>query len=358
MRRAAFARPAARRVAVLVASALALATASCSADPAAGAAPAPEAATPSSSSEDTPDTAPLAIRSPDAPPVAEGGQDSGHDGGSTDGSADPALDPDEAALVFDRPVDLMVPDDLADDEAAPVVLVLHGFTADRDLQRIYFGFDTPARERGVIMVYPDGTADPDGSRFWNATDACCNLYGSGVDDVAYLSAVVDFVATVHPIDRDRVYVVGHSNGGFMSHRLACDRANVFAAIVSLAGANHLDPADCRPSEPVAVVQAHGTLDDVIRYDGGRLFMAPYPSAVDTIATWAAANQCTGELAEADTLDLDTRIGGAETRVGRVDGCPTGGDVELWSIDDAGHIPTIDVGFAETVLDWFLAHPNA
>ncbi|MFN8023656.1 MAG: alpha/beta fold hydrolase [Acidimicrobiales bacterium] len=351
MRRVGVPRSACRRAAVVVlALGLAALPAACSTDPAAGAAPDPAA---------PPTSDVLAFHAPGSTVSGTPADPASPDDVSGNGSGDgAALDPGEAALVFDRPVDLMVPDDLAADDEAPVVIVLHGFTADRNVQRIYFGFDTPARERGVIMVYADGTADRDGSRFWNATDACCNLYGSDVDDVAYLSAVVDFVATVHPIDRRRVYLVGHSNGGFMSHRMACDRADLFAAIVSLAGAMHLDPDDCRPSEPVDVVEAHGTLDDVIRYDGGTLFMAPYPSAERTVADWAEFDHCTGGRVDTRTLDLDTRVRGAETQVSEYEGCPDGGDVELWTIEGAGHIPTIDAGFAETVLDWLLAHPDA
>ena len=83
--------------------------------------------------------------------------------------------------------------------------------------------------------------------------------------------MVEEVAAEHAVDRRRVYVVGFSNGGFMSYRLACDHADRIAAIVSISGATYADPDRCAPSEPVAVLEVHGTDDRTIPYDGGMWF---------------------------------------------------------------------------------------
>jgi pimeloyl-ACP methyl ester carboxylesterase len=81
-----------------------------------------------------------------------------------------------------------------------------------------------------------GQQDRRGHRFWSATDACCNLDGLAVDDVAYLRAVIRDVSARHAVDPRRVFIVGHSNGGFMAHRMACEASDLVAAVVSLAGA--------------------------------------------------------------------------------------------------------------------------
>src|SRR5581483_6000699 len=108
------------------------------------------------------------------------------------------------------------------------------------------------------------------------------------------------VASRYTIDPRRVYAAGASNGGYMAHRVACDAADRVAAVVSVDGANWKDPARCRPSEPVAVLEVHADTDEVVRYEGkeftidGTLHVLP--SAHATVATWAARDGCTGPLA--------------------------------------------------------------
>jgi polyhydroxybutyrate depolymerase len=266
---------------------------------------------------------------------------------------------DGGEVVSVRPYGLVVPDDHDADSPAPLVVLLHGYTATGAIQLAYFGLEAVAGDRGVLIAYPDGTADGVGNQFWNATDACCDLGGSGVDDVGYLTAVVDDVAERCTVDPDRIYMVGHSNGGFMSHRMACDRADRVAAIASLAGANWADPEQCEPSEPVSVLQVHGDADGTILYGGGGIGENGYPSAADTVASWAASNGCEGELEATDVrLDLDSAMADDETRVDRYADCPDGAAVELWTIEGGGHVPgLVQPAWPEAVLDFLLAHPR-
>ena len=123
-----------------------------------------------------------------------------------------------------------------------LMVLLHGYGATGQIQDQYFQFTQLANAKTFLLATPDGTSDPTPKQFWNATDACCNFYGSAVDDVKYVTAILDEAALKFRVDPKRVYAVGHSNGGFMAHRLACDRAARIAAIVSLAGATWKDPA--------------------------------------------------------------------------------------------------------------------
>jgi polyhydroxybutyrate depolymerase len=171
--------------------------------------------------------------------------------------------------LADRPYQLMVPEGETD-APAPLIVLLHGYGASGAIQAAYFGILDVAAEQGILVAYPDGLKDGMNRRFWNATDACCNFTGGEQDDVAYLTALIDDVAANHPVDPARVYLVGHSNGGFMAHRMACERSSRIAAIVSLAGVTWDEPAACDPSAPVAVLQVHGDADTTIRYEGGVL----------------------------------------------------------------------------------------
>ena len=151
---------------------------------------------------------------------------------------------------------------------APLVVMFHGYGATGAQNEAYLTFAATSDAHGFLYAYGNGSIDEAGKQFWNATDACCNFWDSSVDDDAYFDAIVADVSAKYSVDPKRVYVIGHSNGAFISHRLACDRAGEVAAIVSLEGAQWLDPSDCAPSQPVAVAEIHGTADTTILFDGG------------------------------------------------------------------------------------------
>jgi polyhydroxybutyrate depolymerase len=245
----------------------------------------------------------------------------------------------------------------------PVVLLLHGFGANGIEQDLLpgFHFGDLANARTFLFLNPDGTLNTAGQRYWDATDACCAQYGGHpVDDVGYLGAVLDDVERKFNVDKKRVFVVGHSNGGFMAHRLACDLAPRIAAIVSLAGVTWLDPTRCKPSEPVAVLQVHGTADLIVHYDGGHIgdsiYLPEYPAAPVTVQDWGGYNGCApGLMMTETTLDIETVLPGAETTVQRFTGCPSSGAVELWSIQGGSHVPSLVSTWSSMVYDFMMAH---
>ena len=239
--------------------------------------------------------------------------------------------------------------------ALPLVVLLHAYGVDAHVQDIFFGLSNLVDSAGFLLALPEGTVDSRGKRFWNATDGCCNLDGSSVDDVAYLDAVIDDVSAHHWVDKKRVFVTGHSNGAFMSHRYACDRAARVAAFVALAGDDWLDTTRCKPSEPVAALQVHGDADAAIPYNGGALA----PSARASMLGWAQANGCAVAPPEMGApLDLDKSLDGAETVVEKWNGCKPGGAAELWTIRGAGHVPAFRLPFwPQTIWGWMSAHPK-
>jgi pimeloyl-ACP methyl ester carboxylesterase len=104
-------------------------------------------------------------------------------------------------------------------------------------------------------------------RFWNATDACCNLYGATVDDSAYLTDLIKMISTQYTVDPRRVYLVGHSNGAFMSFRMACDHADIITAIAALNGRHVERPDEVQPVPAGERAQhpRHGRLDHPLRW---------------------------------------------------------------------------------------------
>jgi polyhydroxybutyrate depolymerase len=263
-----------------------------------------------------------------------------------------------------RPFDVFVPTTYAQGTPMPLVILLHGFGASGAIQEAYFQLQGLAESRGFLYVHPDGTLNQIGRTFWNATDGCCGV-ASDVDDVGYVLSIIDQVSADYSVDPKRVYVMGHSNGGFMSYRLACEASDRIAAIASLAGATYLDQAACAPSEPVSVLQVHGTADETISYEGDQLpfMVSAFPSARQTVSTWAQYNSCGATATPAETgLDIDQVLPGPETATETFDGCPSGIDVSLWTIEGGSHIPNIATAttpypLSEGIIDFLLAHPK-
>jgi polyhydroxybutyrate depolymerase len=261
----------------------------------------------------------------------------------------------------DRPVTVRVPTGYDPSKPAPLVMMLHGYGSANILTELYFPMSSLADEHGFFYVAPNGTFDSQDRRFWNATDACCDYDHTNIDDVGYLTSLVADVRAAYNIDPARIYVMGHSNGGFMSHRLACDHAEIVAAIASYAGAVWADPSKCQPSASVGILQIDGTADTEVLYDGtipegGATTPGVYPGAKQTLAIWAQKNQCPGALADTGTmLHVDQDGTGQETSVARYDGCAGNGAAELWTVQGAPHVFAWTHDGLEAVWAFFEAH---
>lgn len=273
----------------------------------------------------------------------------------------------EVLLGGDRRATVVhVPSKLDPTEPLSVVILLHGYGSNAQSIDSYLNLASLIETERIVVIAPDGTEDRRGNRFWNATDTCCDFEDRAIDDVAYLTGLVKEVKEKLLVDPRRVYAVGHSNGGGMALRLACDAANTFAAVVDLAGAFYSDFAMCKPTEPVAIRHMHGTGDAVVPYIGGPISPrvsiksgANLPTAPAIATAWAAWNGCNKDP---DTLfpalDLDRFETGAETKVSKYTGCKGGADVELYTMVRSSHSPTaFQKDFIQGLWDFLKEHPK-
>lgn len=252
-----------------------------------------------------------------------------------------------------------VPDGYDPDVATPLIVLLHGYTSSGTRVDQYMGLSAIADDYEFLLVAPDGTRESADNEnpFWNASIACCNFYQSEVNDVAYIMSIVDEMKARYNVDRNRIYLIGHSNGGFMSYRMAYEHPETFAAIASLAGADHTERRQ-GPAAPVHVLQIHGTADATIAYRGGEIRENRYPGALTSVRRWAAHNGCEGNGRAREMRDLDASLPGFETGVLRFNiGCRSGGSAELWTISAGAHSPTFSASYAEQVVEWLYAHPK-
>lgn len=254
------------------------------------------------------------------------------------------------------PVRVDLPEALPGEEGYPLVIALHGYGNDGAYLNRYFGLAPLVDTWGFAYTYPDGVEDLFGWRNWNATDYCCNFFGDR-DDVGYLLDLRAAIEAEIPVDPKRVWFIGHSNGGFMSYRMACEDADRIAGLVSLAGATWEDRSACAPTSPVHVLQVHGTRDETILFDGDCPLGTCYPGVKETLTDWSTYNGCAPEPIAVGELDLDAAVDGAETRQIQVERCAEGGSVALWRMSRSGHIPDLTPAFAEEVVRWLFAHPK-
>jgi polyhydroxybutyrate depolymerase len=248
-----------------------------------------------------------------------------------------------------------------DAEGAPVPLVLsfHGLASNSAQQAWTTKLSAKADAEGFIVVYPQGLGTP--TRWRLVPDASRR----GNDDVAFARDLIAHLQTVYTIDPARIYVTGMSNGGGISNRLACDLADVVAAVAPVAGAyGYADR--CNPAQPVPVLAFHGLDDPIVLYNGtGRVAIldSALPPIHEWAEGWAARNGCDPDPA-AETAVIE----GTEFTVETWTNCESAGvTVILYSIDGIGHVwpggnsilllgPTGSVSATDVMWDFFAAHP--
>ena len=133
-------------------------------------------------------------------------------------------------------VSLYIPNSYDSEKPLPLIVALHGFTGSSESIKKYWRMNRLVDEKQFIFCIPDGTKNTRDQRFWNATKACCDFETGAVDDSGYLRSLIELIEKKYAVDPKSIHFLGHSNGGFMSLRMACEHADKIASVQSLAGA--------------------------------------------------------------------------------------------------------------------------
>jgi polyhydroxybutyrate depolymerase len=183
--------------------------------------------------------------------------------------------------------------DLSNGELAPLLFVLHGFGGTAADMRSYTGIEDELQRLGnfqAIVVYPNGTGAESGlPQSWNAGNCCPFAIYEPVDDVAFFDALITKLGGQYNIDPQRVWVMGHSNGGMMAYRLACELSEKVTAIAVAAGALMMET--CAPAQPVSALHVHGGADLVVPLEGGITAGLQFPSAQMSMQRFAESQSC-------------------------------------------------------------------
>jgi polyhydroxybutyrate depolymerase len=207
-----------------------------------------------------------------------------------------------------------------------LVLAFHGGgSTATQLQRVT-GLDVLAERERFILAYPEAF-----ERSWAAGVGGTAAEKQGVDDVGFAKAVIEDIAKTHTLDRTRVFATGLSNGAILTHRLACEAADTFAAIAPVIGAIAKSIAvSCRPRVPVAVVAIQGLADPSVPFEGD----AAVESSRTTEELWRSLNGCAPAMT-ATPLPVTVNDGTTVQRRSYAS-CRDGADVMWYEIQGGGH----------------------
>ena len=208
----------------------------------------------------------------------------------------------------------------------PLVLAFHMLGGNSRQMEWLSHMNKVADEHGFIVVYPDGYKNSwaDGSGLFAADQ-------EKIDDVAFTSELIDEMTDLYNIDGKRVYATGFSNGGFLTHRLACEIPDRLAAVATVGATLPKDVLpECEPVESISVMMINGTDDYSVKWDGSEDFA----SVTETTSKWALLEECSKDAQitdEPDVVDDDT-----EVNIESYQECLDNVEVRLYIIKGGGH----------------------
>ncbi|GEM_PF-618994 len=236
-----------------------------------------------------------------------------------------------------------VPSDIS--EEVPLLLALHGGGGSAVSFRRNTDFDVLAEEEGFIVVYPDGSGRHEHHlHTWNTGITDTYADRQGVEDVKFLSLLIDELTDRYEIDGSSIYMIGHSNGGKMTYRFASEHPEKLAGIApsscSLGVREEEDAPPTtvpEPPEPLSVIHIHGKEDKTVPYHGGEgrsIRGTRYDISVnESVMFWVEHNDCDKEpmIEEDREIEVKRYLGGEDDT-----------QVSLVTLNEAGHFwPDMD-----------------
>lgn len=289
----------------------------------------------------------------------------------------------EETLTHDGRTRRFLVHDFSGGKRAPVVIVLHGGGGHPENAADMTQFDAIAAREKFITVYPAGSGGTPGGRLltWNAGHCCAYARENKIDDVGFISVMIDGLVASGRADPKRVYVTGMSNGAMMSHVLARELPGKIAAIAPVVGAVFGDEPPANAPMPAIIFVGQDDLTVPAaggaiggnrragnRRDGFITSLARAPADHDVAPDiaqadyWVKANGCAS--APVEIFDRQDRL--VEIRWN----CPGGADVHFYRVANNGHAwpggkagraeadqPTQSFSASETVWRFFRDHPR-
>ncbi len=201
---------------------------------------------------------------------------------------------------LDRYYILHVPPNYKASAKNPLIVAMHGGTGNMQIQANdkYYKLVSKSDKEGFIVAFPNGHSPFKSGILatWNSGKCCGSARDEKIDDVKFLTEMVQNIQKQVSIDPKKVFAIGMSNGGMMAYRLACD-TNLFKAIASVTGTDITET--CKPKRAVSVLHIHAKDDKNVLFSGGagedafgdKSKITNFTSVPDTIKKWTKLNEC-------------------------------------------------------------------
>lgn len=202
-----------------------------------------------------------------------------------------------------------IPDGVSLEQNVPAVVLLHGAGRTMNDMVSFTAMNAVSAEEKFIVVYPQAATSLFTGYVW-ADGRNTEADQAGVNDVLFLTSLVDTLAARYNVDDNRCYLGGFSNGGFMAVRMACEASGRYAAIGMVGASMDVDLfASCKPTYPTALIAFFGTFDPGVPYEGGPM---PNPDSKPVVAfdsmlsRWSTINACStvGSYSFLDDVNVD------------------------------------------------------
>jgi polyhydroxybutyrate depolymerase len=194
---------------------------------------------------------------------------------------------------LNRTYRLNLPPTYYENSDLPLVIALHGGGGSADQCETDYGLTIKANAENYIIVYPEGVQS-DGIlkvRTWNAGTCCDYAVEKNIDDVHFISVLIDDLVKNYKINSKKVYLTGMSNGAILSYRLACEIPNKITAIAAVSGPLSLKQA-CQSTKPIPIMHLHSVLDQKVPFNGGTGILGnTFPAVAAGLTTWSKINEC-------------------------------------------------------------------
>lgn len=242
---------------------------------------------------------------------------------------------------LERTYIIYIPSSYEPSKPIPMVILFHGGSGTgQGMEKLTLGgLNRIADREGFVVLYPDGI-----EKHWNDGRGlqAYRAHRENIDDVGFISALIDHLIRTLNVYATRIYAAGISNGGQFSQRLACELSDRIAAIgvVAIQLPEHFPPV-CAPNRPVSVLMMPGTEDPLVPWEGGEIGFkrgrkfGRVLSVSESIRFWTAKNRCPPSPMITYEPDRDPKDG---TRVRReiYGPCSQETEVLLYAIEGGGH----------------------
>ena len=220
-----------------------------------------------------------------------------------------------------------LPENYSNTAVLPLMIYLHAYDWNVNVGMDYTQMNLVADTSGFILVCPSAI-----NNRWNSGVGDNPIWPAPeVDDVGFINALIDTLNENFSIDPERIYTCGFFNGGFMSHKLACQLSHRIAAIASVGGIISAGTVEkCNSQRAMPILQIHGTLDNTVPING----TTGWYSVKETMSFWSELNACI----RVDTIKIPDTVPSDGCTVQKISYSDCNGDskVIFYKVINGGH----------------------